>query len=132
MSTRLPVRLAFVLTALASACASKPPVVVDEDRDMQLDTEDAWTGRVANYGEDFVLATGESVSFGAHAPVVRWAGDGAEGLMLDVILQRVPPDVMSGLKLVVGKTEAVAPCAITLVRREPADAPTATLNVTCR
>ena len=129
MSTRLSLGIAFALTALASACASTPPTtpgVEEQDRDAQLDTEEAWTGRVANYGEDFALAAGESVSFGAHAPVVRWVADSGEGLLVDVILHRVPFDAVPGVKLVVGSAVAAAECRLTLVRRDPL-----TLNVTC-
>ncbi len=135
MSTRLVLGITFVLTALASACASKPPIapgtpgtpgVEDQDRDAPLDTEDAWTGRVVNYGEDFALAAGESVSFGAHAPVVRWVADGADGLVVDVIVHRVPFDAVPGVRLALGSAVAAAECALTLVRRDPV-----TLNVRC-
>ena len=128
----------IALLALAStawACSSATPVVVtshDRDHDNPpADVEGPWDGRRVAYGEEFVITPGEAVGFGDHTPVVRWQNGALDGVVVDVMIQRVPPDTIPSLRLVEGSAVAADKCAITLVRLETGELRKATLKVTC-
>lgn len=131
MSTAHVLRLALVLGATSFACASKPSAPPERDGESHFDTEEAWTGRVVPYGAEFGIQLGESVSFGPHAPVVRWVGDAGDGVTVDFIVHRTPFEAVPAIKLVQGSAVPTGGCSITLLRLDPSESRKASLSVTC-
>lgn len=133
---RTIVLVLLTAAALDLGCsASRPPplqVRADREGEAHLDAEPAWTGRQVRSGEDFVLARGEAVSLGDHAPVIAWEGGGVGEVVASVTFSRVPPDRFpGGVTLAPGRTVQAGECDLTLVGLAQGEPPRATLRVSC-